>query len=128
MTVLLADELPPVDLQSAMLSQALDDAIAWRTHEDRPCAQCDELWDDQCGQCTADYDQADRYHELARALGVVGDAHAPLRARMTGQQRTSMRAPRSHTMLFHVAAARAVPGWLPTRSCVTARCPSPSWA
>jgi hypothetical protein len=73
MTVLLADDLPPVDPQSALLSQALDDALAWRTHQDRSCAQCDELRDDLCDRCNADYDQASRYHELARALGVVGD-------------------------------------------------------
>jgi hypothetical protein len=69
MTALLADDLPPVDPQSALLSHALDDALAWHTHQDRHCAQCDEL----CAQCNADYDQASRYHELARALGVVGD-------------------------------------------------------
>ena len=74
MTVLLADDLPPVDPQSAVLSQALDDALAWRTHQDRHCAQCDERYDELCEQCTVDYDQASRYHELARALGVVGDA------------------------------------------------------
>lgn len=73
MTVLLADNLPPVDPQSALLSQALDDALAWRTHQGRHCAQCDELYDELCDQCTADYDQASRYHDLARALGVVGD-------------------------------------------------------
>jgi hypothetical protein len=74
MTVLLADDLPPVDPQSALLSQALDDALAWRTHQNRHCAQCDERYDELCDQCTADYDQASRYHDLARALGVVGDA------------------------------------------------------
>jgi hypothetical protein len=74
MTVLLADNLPPVDPQSALLSQALDDALAWRTHQDRRCSECGAEWrDDLCEQCTADYDQANRYHELARALGVVGD-------------------------------------------------------
>jgi hypothetical protein len=74
MTVLLADDLPPVDPQSALLSQALDDALAWRTHQNRHCAQCGERYDELCDQCTADYDQASRYHDLARALGVVGDA------------------------------------------------------
>jgi len=73
MTVLLADDLPPVDPQSALLSQALEDALAWRTHQDRHCSQCDELRDEFCDQCNADYEQASRYHELARALGVVGD-------------------------------------------------------
>jgi hypothetical protein len=68
MTVLLAGNLPPVDPQSALLSQALDDALAWRTHQDRRCPQCGDEWrDDLCDQCTADYDQANRYHELARA-------------------------------------------------------------
>ena len=73
MTVLLADDLPPVDPHSALLSQALDDALAWRTHQDRHCAQCDELRDELCAECNADYDQASRYHELARALGLVGN-------------------------------------------------------
>ena len=73
MTVLLADDLPPVDSQSALLSQVLDDALAWRTHQDRHCPQCDKLRDELCDQCNADYDQASRYHELARALGLVGD-------------------------------------------------------
>jgi hypothetical protein len=73
MTVLLAGDLPPVDPQSALLSQALDDALAWRTHQDRHCTQCEELRDELCEVCDADYDQASRYHELARALGVVGD-------------------------------------------------------
>jgi hypothetical protein len=73
MTVLLADDLPPVDPQSALLSQALDDALAWRTHQDRDCSRCDELGDELCDRCNADYDQASRCHELARALGVVGD-------------------------------------------------------
>ena len=70
MTVLLAAELPPMDAQTALLSQALDDALAWRTRVDRPCDQCgDEL----CDQCSADWNQADLYHELARALGAVGE-------------------------------------------------------
>jgi hypothetical protein len=73
MTVLLAGDLPPVDPQSAVLSQALDDALAWRTHQDRHCVKCDELRDELCDECNADYDQAGRYHELARALGMVGD-------------------------------------------------------
>ena len=77
LTVLLADDLPPVDPQSALLSQALDDALAWRTHQDRHCAKCDELRDELCDECDADYDQASRYHDLARALGVVGDIPRP---------------------------------------------------
>jgi hypothetical protein len=72
MTVLLAADLPPMDAQTALLSEALGDALAWRTRVDRPCDQCgDEL----CDQCSADWNQADRYHELARALGAVGDRH-----------------------------------------------------
>jgi len=82
MTVLLAEDLPPVDPQSALLSQALDDALAWRTHLDRHCAQCDELRDELCDQCNADYDQVGRYHELARALGVVGDIPMPRQEKM----------------------------------------------
>jgi len=73
MTILLADDLPPADPPSALLSQALRDAFAWRTRQDRHCARCDQRSDSLCEQCTADYDQADRYHELARALGVPGD-------------------------------------------------------
>jgi hypothetical protein len=35
------------------------------------------LRDELCDPCNADYDQAIRYHELARALGVVGDIPRP---------------------------------------------------
>lgn len=73
LTVLLEQDLPPMDTQTALLSQALDDALAWRTHEGRPCAQCDQSGDDFCDACAADWGQADRYHELARALGAVDD-------------------------------------------------------
>jgi hypothetical protein len=73
MTVLLATDLPAMDPQTALLSQALQDALDWRTHRDRPCDQCNQCGDELCGQCSADWDQADRYHELARALGAVGD-------------------------------------------------------
>ncbi len=73
LTVLLEAELPPMDAQTALLSQALDDALAWRTHEGRPCVQCDQSGDEFCSQCAADWAQADRYHELARALGAVDD-------------------------------------------------------
>jgi len=70
LTILLTTDLPPMDPQTALLSQALGDALAWRTRTDRPCDQCgDEL----CDQCSADWNQADRYHELARALGAVGN-------------------------------------------------------
>ena len=70
MTVLLAADLLPMDPQTALLSQALKDALAWRMHTGRPCTQCG---DSLCPQCSADWDQADRYHELARALGATGD-------------------------------------------------------
>jgi hypothetical protein len=80
LTVLLEQELPPMDAQTALLSQALDDALAWRTHEGRPCAQCDQSGDEFCAPCTADWAQADRYHELARALGTVDDWPAIARA------------------------------------------------
>jgi hypothetical protein len=70
LTTLLAADLPPMDPQTFMLSQALADAIAWRQHQDRPCQQCA---DSLCDPCSADWDQADRYHALARSLGAVGD-------------------------------------------------------
>jgi hypothetical protein len=73
LTVLLEQDLPPMDAQTALLSQALGDALAWRTHESRPCATCDENGDDFCADCAADWAQADRYHELARALGAIDD-------------------------------------------------------
>lgn len=70
LTTLLADDLPPMDHQTSLLSQALADAIAWRRHEQRPCPRCKESL---CHPCNADWDQADRYHALARALGAIGD-------------------------------------------------------
>jgi hypothetical protein len=70
LTALLATELPPMDPQTSLLSQALADAIAWRHHDSRPCPSCKESL---CGPCNADWNQADRYHVLARALGAVGD-------------------------------------------------------
>jgi hypothetical protein len=73
LTVLLEQDLPPMDAQTALLSQALHDALAWRTHEGRPCTACDENGEDFCDPCAADWEQADRYHELARALGAVDD-------------------------------------------------------
>jgi hypothetical protein len=76
LTVLLAVDLPPMDAPTALLSQALSDAIAWRRHDGRPCRDC-EL--SLCESCNADGDQADRYHALARALGAVG-GDSPLRA------------------------------------------------
>jgi hypothetical protein len=70
LTALLAADLPPMDAQTSLLSRALADAIAWRRHQDRPCPRCAESL---CDPCNADWDQADRYHVLARALGAVGD-------------------------------------------------------
>lgn len=71
LTVLLARDLPPMDAPTALLCEALADAIAWRQHRDRPpCPGCAESL---CGQCAADWDQADRYHLLALTLGAVGD-------------------------------------------------------
>jgi hypothetical protein len=70
LTALLATDLPPMDPLTALLAQALADAIAWRQHHDRPCPRCAESL---CDPCNADWDQADRYHILARALGAVGD-------------------------------------------------------
>jgi hypothetical protein len=74
LTVLLAVDLPPMDAQTALLSQALIDAIAWRRHDGRPCRDCGVSL---CESCNADGDQADRYHALARALGAVGDPLPP---------------------------------------------------
>lgn len=66
----MTDDLPPMDAQTSLLSQALAEAIAWRRHEQRPCPRCTESL---CQPCNADWDQADRYHALARALGAIGD-------------------------------------------------------
>jgi hypothetical protein len=73
MAELLASDLPQMDDMTSLLSGALADAIAWRHHDDRPCAHYGESL---CGPCNADWDQADRYHALARALGAVGDPTA----------------------------------------------------
>jgi hypothetical protein len=70
LSTLLAADLPPMDAQTSLLSQAIADAIAWRHHDGRPCPCCAESL---CEPCNADWDQADRYHALARALGAVGD-------------------------------------------------------
>jgi hypothetical protein len=70
LTVLLAMDLPPMDALTSLLSQALADAIAWRQHMDRSCDNCGQSL---CAPCNADWDQADRYHALTRALGAVGD-------------------------------------------------------
>ena len=74
LAVLLADDLPGMDPPTALLSQAMADAIAWRQHRDRPCARCGQSL---CEPCGADWDQADRYHVLALTLGVVGDVPSP---------------------------------------------------
>jgi len=64
LTALLAAGLPPMDATTSLLSQALADAIAWRHHEGRPCRDCAQSL---CQPCNADWDQADRYHALARS-------------------------------------------------------------
>jgi hypothetical protein len=68
--ILIAPDLPPADSLTALLSQAITDALSWRLHDDRPCPHCA---DGLCSACSADGDQADRYHELARALGAPGN-------------------------------------------------------
>jgi hypothetical protein len=70
LTDLLTGDLPPADAPTSLLSQALADAIAWRYHRCRPCGRCAQSL---CRACTADWDQADRYHALALTLGAVGD-------------------------------------------------------
>jgi hypothetical protein len=80
LTALLEQDLPPMDAQTALLSQALGDALAWRTHEGRPCAACHQSGEEFCGTCAADWAQADRYHELARALGAVDNRPTIARA------------------------------------------------
>jgi hypothetical protein len=75
LSVLLAAGLPPMDPLTSLLSGALCDAVAWREHQDRPCADCT---DTLCPPCAADSDLAARYHALARALGAVGDVCAAL--------------------------------------------------
>jgi hypothetical protein len=70
LTTLLAADLPPMDSMTALLSAALADAIAWRHHNGRPCSNCGPSL---CDPCNADWDQADRYHALAIALGAIGD-------------------------------------------------------
>jgi hypothetical protein len=47
-----------MDAQTALLSQALGDALAWRTHEGRPCAACDQNGEDFCDSCAADWARA----------------------------------------------------------------------
>jgi hypothetical protein len=76
LSVLLAAELPPMDPLTSLLSGALCDAVAWREHQGRPCAACTGN-DVPCAACAADWDLADRYHALARALGAVADPAPP---------------------------------------------------
>jgi hypothetical protein len=71
LTALLATDLAPMDDTTSLLSQAIADAISWRRHDGRPACQCQGPL---CQACNADWDQADRYHALARALGAVGEA------------------------------------------------------
>jgi hypothetical protein len=59
-----------MDPLTALLSQAISDALAWRLHTGRPCTECG---DSLCEQCSADWAQADRYHELARTPGAIGN-------------------------------------------------------
>jgi hypothetical protein len=70
LSALLVADLPPMDTLTSLLSAALADAISWRQHNGRPCRDCGQSL---CGPCNADWDQADRYHALARALGAVGN-------------------------------------------------------
>jgi hypothetical protein len=79
---LLDADLPPMDALTALLAEAIADAIAWRQHDGRPCASC-EQW--LCASCLADWEQADRYHALARALGAVCDPR-PVTPRPEDQQ------------------------------------------
>jgi hypothetical protein len=54
LTDLLAEDLPPTDTPTSLLSQALADAIAWRHHRCRPCRHCAQSL---CRSCTDDRDQ-----------------------------------------------------------------------
>jgi hypothetical protein len=75
LTTLLSSVLPPMDTETSLLSQAIADAIAWRRHDGRgPCPRCAHSL---CAACNADWDQVDRYHALARALGAVGTPPSP---------------------------------------------------
>lgn len=77
LTDLLARDLPPADAPTSLLSQALADAMAWRYHRCRPCGDCAESL---CRACTADCDQADRYHSVALTLGAI-DGHPSILSR-----------------------------------------------
>ncbi len=81
---LLAADLPPMDSQTALLSQALADAISWRQHQCTPCGCAESM----CGPCTASWQQADRYHALALALGAVGEIPPAARAG-AGREKTA---------------------------------------
>jgi hypothetical protein len=75
----LGGDLPPMDALTCLLSEALADAIALRQHNFRSCRECDESSTEvpQCNRCAADFDQADRYHALVRALGAVREPSTP---------------------------------------------------
>jgi len=84
LTALLDADLPPMDAMTCLVSEALADAIALRQHNWKPCRNCDESFTKvpHCRRCTADFDQADRYHALVRALGAVHEpsTHRPGRS------------------------------------------------
>jgi hypothetical protein len=82
LTTLLSSVLPPMDSTTSLLAQAIADAIAWRRHDGRhPCPLCA---DSLCPACSADWDQSDRYHALARTLGAVGTPPSPTEASTSG--------------------------------------------
>jgi hypothetical protein len=88
--VLMAPNLAPADPMTLLLSQAISDALSWRLHDDRrPCPHCG---DEMCPACSADWDQADRYHELARALGAVANRSRPAASQQSPQLQDVMRA------------------------------------
>lgn len=68
LTAILAGEIPPADTRTALLGEALQDAIVSRQ---RTCQRCPP--GGLCDGCTASWDQAGRYHVLARELGAFGD-------------------------------------------------------
>jgi len=81
--VLMAPDLAPADQMTLLVSQAISDALSWRLRDDRdPCRHCG---DEMCPACSADWEQADRYHELARTLGAVAN-----RSRRTTSQQPQM--------------------------------------
>ncbi len=91
LTALLDADLPPMDAMTCLVSEALADAIALRQHNWHPCRNCDESFTEvpQCRRCTADFDQADRYHALTRALGAIHEPSMP-RPRRAGPRVISL--------------------------------------